>query len=316
MEEPGHGTCVVCARAVNSPLISVHSSLASQNGSIHSQMGQVVGAEELEEACRTTEYICSLCLRLLLNIVNLECRLLLLKKEFQDTFLRGGASRKETQDAGAYRPPAESPEGKGGEGHTPQAAVWASTHQAQCVRHEKVDSFFSNIPSDSETTGEGVESIESQDKSQDSVSAIKHEASSLESAAATSSQCPQGLGTHLALDATTAVLSDLLPPQCLLGDNALPCSSQGEEETLSHEGKRPDCDTPMQETAGNTPTPSQSAGSDGAAEQTIGTAAAPQGKQGGQHTPASGEGDGSQETTAQPAQRRGRRPRGKEHQDL
>lgn len=315
MEEPGSGACVVCAKAVSSPLIGVHSSLISQNGSIHSQMGQVVGVEQLEEACRTTEFICSICLRLLLNIVNLECKLMVLKNEFRDTFLQGTESRKETQVVGPSRPAAESSERKSGEGHTPQAEMWDSTHLDQCVRPEKVDRFFSNIPSDSETNREDVKSIESQDKPEDSVSAVKHETSSLDSSGATRHQCPQELGTHLTLDASTAVLSDLLPPQCLLGDNAVSCSSQGEEETLKDEGKRSNCDTPMQESEGsppstaNTSNPLQSAGNGGGAEQTLSTVAT-QDKQDSQHPLDSGGDDGSKETTAQPAQRRARRPRG------
>lgn len=321
MEEPGSGACVVCAKVVSSPLISVHSSLISQNGSIHSQMGQVVGVEQLEEACSTTEFICSICLRLLLNIVNLECKLMVLKNEFRDTFLQGAESRKETQAAGPSLPTAQSSERKSGEGHTPQTEVWDSTHLDQCVRPEKVDRFFSNIPSDSETNREGVKSIESQDKPEGSVSAVKHETSSLESSAATSHPCPQGLGTHLTLDASTAVLSDLLPPQCLLGDNAGLCSSQGEEETLRDEGKRSDCDTPMQECQGsptstaNTSNPLQSAGNGGGAEQTFNTVAT-QDKQDSQHPPDSGGGDGSKEPTALPVQRRARRSRGKEDHDM
>lgn len=315
MAEPGSGVCVVCAKVVGSPLISVHSSLISQNGSIHSQMGQVVGLEQLEEACKATEFVCSVCLRLLLNIVNLDCKLIGLKNEFRNTFLQGAKSRRETQAGGQGRPSAESlVADRSGEGDTLQAEVWDSTHLDQCVSPEKVDRFFSNIPSDSDNNGESVKSNEPNDgKPQDSV---KHEVSSPENRAATSQQCPQELDTHLTLDTSTADLSDLLPPQCLLGDDAVSCSSQGEEETLREEEKRSGCDTPMQESQGSPPStdstsnPLKTAGNGGDAKRTLITAAS-QDKQDSQHLSDSGEDNGSQEASAQPTPRRVRRPRGK-----
>lgn len=246
MDEPAGGVCVVCAKVVNAPMVSVHSSLIAQNGSIHSQMGQLVGMEQLEEACRASELVCSICLKLLLNVVNLECKLLVLKNEFRDTFLQGGQSRR-AQVGGQAQPSTLSSvqDRKTTAGDTPQAGMWHSAPFDPCVRQEKVDSFFSNIPPDHNT--EDVKSSEPQDNPpQNPVSPIKHEASSPESSVATTQQCHEELAAHL----TTTDLSDLLPTQCLLGDDAV-CSSQGEEESPGV--KQPDCDVLMQENSLNRP---------------------------------------------------------------
>lgn len=319
-EEPGSGVCVVCAKAVSSPTINVHSSLIAQNGSIHSQMVQVVGVEQLEEACRATELVCSICLRLLLSIVNLECKLVILKNEFRDTFMQGTKSRRGTQAGGQSHATAQSsvPDRKSAEGDTPQAEVWDSSHFDHCVRPEKVDSFFSNIPSASENNAECVKNTEPHDdKPEDPVIPVKHEASSPESSATTSQQCPDELGTHLALDTSTADLSDLLPSQCLLGDDAASCSSHGEEEASVEEGKRSDCDTYMQESKDSPPNtdstmgPTKITGCDGEAEKACSTDAT----QEKQELPDPG-GDNIKGVTAQPAQRRVRKHRGKEDRDM
>lgn len=324
MEEPGNGVCVVCAKVVSNPMISIHSSLISQNGSIYSQMGQVVGVEQLEEACRATELVCSICLRLLLNIVNLECKLVVLKNEFQDTFLQGAESRRGTQAGSQSNPAAESSvaERKNSKGDIPQAQVWDTTHLDECVRSEKIDGFFSNIPTDSGNNTDSIDSIEPQGdyKTEDSESPAKHETYSPESNAITSQQCPEELNTHLTLDTTTADLSDLLPPQCPLEDHAVSCSSQGEEETVKEEIKRSGCDTTMQNNRGSllcsdsTSSLFMSAGNNGEAKKTCSTVAT-QDKHDSQHLTMSSD-DGSKESSVEPVQKRIRRPRGKEDQNI
>lgn len=86
--------CVVCNQKTEEALTSVYSRLTTITGSIHSHMSQVVGCQELQLACQTSQVVCSLCLNILLTVVNLECQLISLKNEFRGMFQRGTESRK------------------------------------------------------------------------------------------------------------------------------------------------------------------------------------------------------------------------------
>lgn len=86
--------CLVCNKDTRGASVNVHSNVAARNGSIHSQISQVVGNEDLLEACQTSEVVCPTCLKILLNIVNLECKVVCLKNEFRITFQKGIESRR------------------------------------------------------------------------------------------------------------------------------------------------------------------------------------------------------------------------------
>ena len=243
MDGPNSGVCVVCAKVVSSSLVNVHASLIAQNGSIHRQMGQVVGVEQLEEACRATEFVCSICLRLLLNIVNLECKVILLKDEFRATFLQGTQSRREVLAGGPVHLLGQCSltDHKTDDGDSPQDEVWTRTHLDPCVKPEKVERFFSNIPLDTDNITQTFNTSKTavDDRTQDVKSVVKHESPGCEMSTVTSKQSSQGLDTHLPLDTSAAQLSDLLPPHCLLGDDVNSFGSQGEEEALRDAIKRP-----------------------------------------------------------------------------
>lgn len=249
MEGPDSGLCVVCAKVVNSPLVSVHASLIAQNGSIHSQMGQVLGVEQLKEACRVTEFVCSICLRLLLNIVNLECKVSLLKNEFRSTFVQGAESRMEALRHVHLTEPRAVTDRKSDGGNPPQDEVWSRTHPDHNVKTEKVERFFSNIPLNTENTTETFDIYEQpvDDRTQDAKSTVKQEFAGPESSAASGKQCSQELDTQLALDTSAAELREMLPPHCLLGDDANSYSSHSEEETLREIVKRPDSNLSLQD---------------------------------------------------------------------
>lgn len=251
------GLCVVCAKVVSSSLVSVHASLITQNGSIHRQMGQVVGMDQLEEACQATEFVCSICLRLLLNIVNLESKVVLLKNEFQATFLQGAESRRKAVVGGKVYLPGKSSviDQKSDDGNPPQIPqgtqndLWNRTHLDHCVKPEKVERFFSNIPLDSESNAETPHTSEPpvDDRAQDAKSSVRHESAVSESSGISSKESSEELETQLALDTSAAELSDLLPHHCLLGDDATSSCSQGEEETLREADKRPSSNPSMQD---------------------------------------------------------------------
>lgn len=324
MEGPGSGLCVVCAKVVSSSLISVHASLIAQNGSIHSQMEQVVGVEKLEEACRSTEYVCSICLRLLLNIVNLECKVILLKNEFRATFLQGAESRKEVLAGGQVHLTGQSSaaDQKSDSGIPVQDKVWSRTHLDHNVKPEKVERFFSNIPLDTENNIETFDISEPpvDDRAQDVKSAVKYESPCPESNAVTSKQSSEHLDTQLALDTSSAELSDLLPPHCLLGDDANSYDSHVEEETLREVVKRPDSDPSIQDY----PNSPSSAVSTLNAIKTVEccdedmktcNTGSPEDRLSSECLPDSGGGAALKRSSGQSSQRRVRKPKGKKDQD-
>ncbi|XP_053645730.1 zinc finger protein 14 isoform X2 [Cherax quadricarinatus] len=86
--------CLVCNKIIKEALVNIHSNLATKNHSIHSQISRVVSVEDLLEACQTSEVVCSTCLKILLNIINLESQIVTLKNEFRETFQHGLESRR------------------------------------------------------------------------------------------------------------------------------------------------------------------------------------------------------------------------------
>ncbi|KAK3858028.1 hypothetical protein Pcinc_035753 [Petrolisthes cinctipes] len=96
MSGEGRNVCLVCNREeVGSAPVSVHSSLVpSRTGTIHGQLCDVVGSRNLDEACRVSQVVCGVCLKLLLNIVLLECRVVVLREKFTGTFHKGAEARK------------------------------------------------------------------------------------------------------------------------------------------------------------------------------------------------------------------------------
>lgn len=256
-EEPSSGLCVVCAKVVSSSLVSVHASLITQNGSIHRQIGQVVGVDQLEEACQATEFVCSICLRLLLSIVSLESKVVLLKNEFQATFLQGAESRRKASIGGKVHLPGQSSvnDQKNYNGNPSQAPqetqndLWNTTHLDHCMKSEKVESFFSNIPLNPEGNAETPHTSKSPaaDRTQDAKSSVREESAASESSAVSSKQSSEELETQLTLDTSAAELSDLLPPHCLLGEDAASSASQGEEDSLREADKGPGSNPSVQD---------------------------------------------------------------------
>ncbi|XP_045119707.1 zinc finger protein 62 homolog isoform X2 [Portunus trituberculatus] len=251
----GSGLCVVCAKVVSSSLVSVHASLVTQNGSIHRQMGQVVGMDQLEEACQATEFVCSICLRLLLSIVNLESKVVMLKNEFQATFLQGAELRRKAVIGGKVHLGHSSLiDKKQYDGNPPPASqgtqdnLWNRTHLDHCEKPERAERFFCHIPLDSECNAETPSTSEppADDRAQDAKSSVKDETAPSESSAVSSRQSSGELETQLALDTSAAELSDLLPSHCYLGDIATSSGSQGREEPLREVDKRPNGNPSMQ----------------------------------------------------------------------
>ncbi|KAG7171885.1 zinc finger protein 668-like [Homarus americanus] len=94
LEDGVNYLCIVCNLDVKGAPINIHSNLAAKNGSIHSLICQVVNYEDLLEACQSSEVICARCLKILLNIVNLECKIINLRNDFRETFQNGIESRR------------------------------------------------------------------------------------------------------------------------------------------------------------------------------------------------------------------------------
>ncbi|KAK4291441.1 hypothetical protein Pmani_035726 [Petrolisthes manimaculis] len=73
---------------------SVHSALLpSTTDTVHRHLCLVVGAENVDEACRRSEVLCGLCLKLLLNIVLLDRRVAVLRERFTGTFHKAAEAR-------------------------------------------------------------------------------------------------------------------------------------------------------------------------------------------------------------------------------
>nr|XP_045613509.1 zinc finger protein 69-like [Procambarus clarkii]XP_045613511.1 zinc finger protein 69-like [Procambarus clarkii]XP_045613512.1 zinc finger protein 69-like [Procambarus clarkii] len=99
MESSLDSWCLVCNKLIKEASVNINSNLAAKNGTILSQISRVVSSEDVLEACRVSEVVCSLCLKILLNIVNLECKIVTLQNEFRETFKSGIESRKGGIDA-------------------------------------------------------------------------------------------------------------------------------------------------------------------------------------------------------------------------
>ena len=86
--------CLVCNKVVKCNAVSIHSGLARRSGSIHDQISEIVGNEDITKACEISEVLCPMCLKLLLSINNVEFELKNLKLEFLGIFHSSVKSRK------------------------------------------------------------------------------------------------------------------------------------------------------------------------------------------------------------------------------
>lgn len=249
--------CLVCNKDTRGEPVNIHSNVAARNGSIHSQISQVVGHEDLLEACQTSEVVCPTCLKILLNIVNLECKIVCLRNEFRVTFRKGIELRRVNMGrslVNQVKPRLVSDNGtEDDEYRVYDNREWSDKSAVQHEYQGESERTFTNIP-------EGV-SIVTDSSKHDLLSvseslhekkfSVKFEATGSEMSVE-SEQCNEDFGNQLSFNSARE-LNELMPSHCLEGDGEINCTSHNEDDqrtTLKRcdsKSSLPDCQSPGSE---------------------------------------------------------------------